>query len=176
MKRSFFILILSLTTLSFSNGQTAKNDLIEDLLTTWDKHVAMNALLLNGIENAYLTDKSASGGRNVGEQFAHIHNVRMMWLSGVVADQEKGMDDEVDAAESLKKDYLVNTLATSDKLLRTVLKEKLLEGAKIGEMSPIRFLVYLISHESHTRGQIILAMKQSDHSLPPQVTYGIWEW
>ncbi|MCE7995372.1 MAG: hypothetical protein HEP71_25570 [Roseivirga sp.] len=176
MKRSFFILFLSLTMFSFSNAQSDTGDLIEDLLTTWDKHVAMNALLLNGIDSAYLVDKSASGGRNVGEQFAHIHNVRMMWLSQLAADKAKAIDAEVDAQESLKKEHLLKELVASDKLVRTVLKKSLENGKKLGDMSPTRFLGYLISHESHTRGQIILAMKQSDHALPPQVTYGIWEW
>ena len=176
MKKLFLTLLLCLTAVIFAEAQTSADKLIDDLLSTWDKHVAMNALLLNSVEGAYLTDKSSSGGRNVGEQFAHIHNVRMMWLSQLAPDQAKGIDEEVDAEESLKKEGLSKTMSASDKLVRTVLKEALQKGTKMGEMSPTRFLGYLISHESHTRGQIVLAMKQSDHALPPPVTYGIWEW
>ncbi len=176
MKKPALISLLLFCTIHFTQAQISSNQLIDDLLTTWDKHVAMNALLLNGIDQAYLADKSSSGGRNAGEQFAHIHNVRMMWLSQLAADQATGLDAEVDAKESLKKDYLTKTMAASDKLVRSVLKEALQKGKKLGEMSPTRFLGYLISHESHTRGQIVLALKQSDHALPPQVTYGIWEW
>lgn len=176
MKKLFLTLLLCLTTAMFAEAQTSSDKLVDDLLTTWDKHVSMNALLLKGIEGAYLNDKSTSGGRNVGEQFAHMHNVRMMWLSQLAPDQAKGIDDEVDAEESLKKEELTKSMNASEKLVRTILKDALQKGTKLGEMSPTRFLGYLISHESHTRGQIILAMKQSDHALPPQVTYGIWEW
>lgn len=176
MKKGFLTLLLCLTTAIVAEAQTSADKLIDDLLSTWDKHVSMNTLLLNGVEGAYLTDKSTSGGRNVGEQFAHIHNVRMMWLIQLASDQTKGIDDEVDADESLKKDYLTKAMAASNRLIRKVVKGALEKGTKMGEMSPTRFLGYLISHESHTRGQIILAMKQSDHALPPQVTYGIWEW
>lgn len=176
MKKPALIALILFCTVNLTQAQMNANQLIDDLLTTWDKHVAMNALLLNSIDEAYLTDKSSSGGRNAGEQFAHIHNVRMMWLSQLAADKAKELDDEVDAKESLKKDYLSQSMTASDKLVRSVLKTALQKGEKLGKMTPTRFLGYLISHESHTRGQIILAMKQSDHALPPQVTYGIWEW
>ena len=36
--------------------------------------------VLNAIAPEFLGDVSASKGRSVGEQFAHVHNVRLMWL------------------------------------------------------------------------------------------------
>jgi hypothetical protein len=38
------------------------------------------------------------------------------------------------------------------------------------------FFGYLISYESHLRGQIILTLNQSGYSLPQSVHYGMWNW
>ena len=38
------------------------------------------------------------------------------------------------------------------------------------------FLGYLISHESHHRGQIEWALRIAGKPLPDSVSYGLWEW
>src|ERR1700761_6140532 len=53
---------------------------MQPLIETWQIHNRINLYLLDAIAEEHLTDVSASKGRNVGEQFAHIHAVRMMWL------------------------------------------------------------------------------------------------
>ena len=63
----------------------------EQFLETWDTHNRINLYLLDAIEPAHLTSQLASKGRNVGEQFAHLHNVRLMWLKASAPDLMKGL-------------------------------------------------------------------------------------
>src|SRR5258705_13919618 len=69
----------------------------KQLLETWEIHNRINLYLLDAVEPAALVSLSASKGRTVGEQFAHIHNVRLMWLKSAapellagVGENEKG--------------------------------------------------------------------------------------
>ena len=50
----------------------------DPFLETWNIHDRINLYLLDSVEPAALITYSASKGRSVGEQFAHIHNVRLM--------------------------------------------------------------------------------------------------
>jgi hypothetical protein len=38
------------------------------------------------------------------------------------------------------------------------------------------FLSYFAAHEGHHRGQLIMAVRQLGHRLPPTVVDGVWQW
>ncbi len=48
------------------------------------------------------------------------------------------------------------------------------ENARFKERSGIALLGYLISHDAHHRGQIVLALKQSGVQMPEFMKFGIW--
>ena len=50
---------------------------LTQIIETWEIHNRINMYLLGSIKEEHLTDISVSKGRNVGEQFAHIYNVRL---------------------------------------------------------------------------------------------------
>lgn len=147
------------------------------LIETWQVHNRINTYLLNGIEDdEYLNDKAASKGRSVGEQFAHIHNVRLMWLKEAAPALMDGLE-KIEKEHAHSSDALLNGLEASGKAIEKLLEQGIAENRIKGfKPHPTAFLGYLIAHESHHRGQIMICLKENGHAVSKKVGFGMWEW
>ncbi len=58
----------------------------DPLIETWQIHNRINLYLLAAIKPEALEACTTKKGRNVADQFAHMHNVRIMWLSVAAPD------------------------------------------------------------------------------------------
>ena len=146
----------------------------KELIETWQINGRIVLYLLENIENEWLLDVSASKGRTVEEQFAHLHNVRLMWLKSASPELLKGLE-KLEKGQDLSKEILAVSLTKSAESIAKLIEKS---DGRIKGFKPhtTAFVGYIISHESHHRGQIMLTLKQSGRKMSKSVNFGLWEW
>jgi uncharacterized damage-inducible protein DinB len=163
------------------NKAAAPFVLADALLSAFDTNDRINQYLLQHLPaEAWRAAPPGKKGRDIAAVFAHMHNVRVLWLK---ATKGKG---EVPA----QLDRLTVTPAQASKALessrialREVLRSSLQDGddedrGRIRGFRPdvASFFGYLIAHDAHHRGQITMLARQAGHPIPQKVTFGMWEW
>jgi uncharacterized damage-inducible protein DinB len=150
---------------------------VEDqLVETWAINNRINLYLLAAVAPEALPGVSASKGRSVGEMFAHMHNVRLMWLQTAAPALLAGLSKfEKDATAD--HDTLRGALIASGHAIGQLLRDGLAAGRIKGfKPHPTAFLGYLIAHDAYHRGEIGIVLKQAGHPLDQKTSYGLWEW
>lgn len=148
---------------------------MHQLTETWYINHRINIYLLDSIDETYLADQLSSKGRNVGEQFAHMHGVRLMWLKVAAPDVYASLQKI--EKDGINKEVLKQALEASAKAIAELIEKGVVDGKiKNFKPHPTAFLGYMVAHEAHHRSQVIIALKQSGHKLDQKIAYGIWEW
>jgi uncharacterized damage-inducible protein DinB len=148
----------------------------EQLTETWAIHNRIHLYMLNAIAPEALGDTLGGKGRSVSQLFAHVHNVRLMWLQSAAPALLSGLE-KLETSEG-DKARLVASLEASGKAIETLIRNSVASGGKVKGFKPhvVAFVGYLISHESHHRGQAGWALKHSGHPLDKKTAFGLWEW
>ncbi|HTS87315.1 MAG TPA: DinB family protein [Gemmatimonadales bacterium] len=149
----------------------------DPLLETWQIHNRINLYLLRAVSAPGLSVAPLSGGRSVAQIFAHIHNVRLMWLEAAGTPTPRSVT-KLDKDAKLTVATLTKALEASGETVGSLVQSALDAGGRVKGFKPHvhAFVGYLISHESHHRGQATMVLKAAGAPLDKKIAYGLWEW
>jgi len=151
------------------------SELSEQLLDTWRISVRVGLHALGGVDEEALGAADLAG-RTPGQQFAHLHRVRRMWLEHTAPDLHAAVAD-LDEAGMGDREALRGALVASGAAIEELLRRGLDSGRIKGfKPHPTAFAGYMVAHEAYHLGDVGVRLSQAGHPLSKKVAYGLWEW
>ena len=143
----------------------------------------MNQMILEQLDPAAWNAKPPGKARSIAAIFTHVHNVRTKWVR-LTAPHLK-VPRQLQRGQCTPKQAragLAESAACCEEMLAEALGgegrvEKFVRDgwARPWPVGP-EMLCYMISHEAHHRGQVLMLAHQLGFPLPKEVMYGLWNW
>ncbi|MEZ4769910.1 MAG: DinB family protein [Caldilineales bacterium] len=148
----------------------------DPLLETWQINARVVLYVLDAVDEAVFVLPAPAKGRSAPQMFAHIHDVRAMWLAS-----GKALPDGVaklGKQDRYDRDSLRVALHSSGDAIAAMVGGALASGKRISGFKPHppAFVGYLISHEGYHLGEIGVALREAGHPLDRKTAFGMWEW
>jgi uncharacterized damage-inducible protein DinB len=160
-------------------ANTSDQSLLEALLDSWDRNNTILVNLVRAIPADGLKLRAMESGPSIGEMFAHIHYVRLIFVAEDVPEFAGELPEEEWAAE-YGPDRLVGMLNESAAAVREAVKSRVETGRQMDLHydHPILLLQHMIWHEGYHHGQMKLTLKlagraMSDAEAGP-ISWDVW--
>jgi uncharacterized damage-inducible protein DinB len=149
------------------------------LLDSWDRNNRILVNLLRALPEGGLEVRAMEGSPTVAELFAHIHYVRLVFVSEDAPEFARELPNEEWVAER-DPACIAQMLDESAKTVRDAVKGRLeaSRGMDVHYDHPILLLQHMIWHEGYHQGQMKLALKMSGRPISDEtagpLTWGVW--
>jgi len=160
-------------------------DLRETMLAAWRTNNRVTVFLLEHLPDELWGGKVPGAPRRTVRMIAgHIHNARCMWIK--MLGRRHGIRAPKNVSRhTVTRRQLVSALERSSDGILELLELGINQGGRIPAsgvawlnlpVDVVHVLAYLVAHEGHHRGQIVLLARQTGHRLPIEITGGLWQW
>lgn len=157
--------------------------------TAWQANLRVNEVLLGHLTPEMLDARTPGGGYSVAQHLAHLVGTTQYW--GWLRDKARfeALPDPVLEHDEAKGVFVVETdlAKLTDSYRQTQaaaldVAEAEAEGTALPpgkwespHATPDAFLIHMMVHDAHHRGQILLALKTSGYPLPDEdAMWGPW--
>jgi len=152
-------------------------DFKKSLLDAFAANERANQLLLSDVDDKAWHAAPPSGkGRTIADIAAHIHHVRLMWLTA--ADKSTKVPAKLDPDKATRAQVQSALKASAAAIVDLLAKALEDPAGRVPSFKPdvVNFVAYLIAHDSHHRGQIGMLARQVGYAIPAKTGFALWEW
>lgn len=166
-----------------TRAQDRGRELQSSILESWRTNHRVTVFLFEHYP-AELWDEKVPGAprRKIRMIAGHLHNCRCMWIKMLGAKAGIEVPEKVDRFRVTPSE-LIEALGRSHRAMVRLVELAFEHGGRLPGASwsnlprdVVQLVVYLIAHEGHHRGQLVMLARQLGHRLPDGVAYGLWQW
>lgn len=108
---------------------------------------------------------------------AHIHNIRCRWIKATGREWMIPVPDPVDQQEVTTR-QLITALNKSSRAMLLLFRTGFEQNGRIPRWKHgvVLFMQYMITHEAHHRGQLLMAARQLGHPLTEEASDRLWQF
>ena len=153
--------------------------LLADPLDSWDRNNTILLNLLRALPEDGLEAKALEGSHSIAEMFAHIHFVRLAFVSEDAPEFARNLPEEEWVVER-DSGRIAQMLHDSAKAVRDAVKSRVEAGREMNLHydHPVLLIQHMLWHEGYHHGQIKLALKLAGLPIANEqagpVTWRVW--
>jgi len=153
------------------------------LIAAWSTSHRVTAFLFENLSDEVLALRVPGAPRRTVRMIAaHVHNCRGSWVRKLGGRDGIAEPAPVDR-HRVGRDELLAALEESHRAMVALVAAALARGGEMVKPAwmnlppeAVHFVSYMIAHEGHHRGQIVMIARAHGHRLPAEVTNGLWQW
>lgn len=152
--------------------------MFDQLADAWLVNHRVMLRLLDGLTpEALAATLSTRGGRTVGQQLVHVYEVRRAHLESADRELAKGLPkvarERGDDLPLLRDVFERSGEAIAEAIRKSAATDGKGKGFRRGAAA---LVTYLVAHDAHHRGHLLLTMKQCGVRRPKDLQMGLWDW